>query len=255
MKNAGEHRNSRFLPLVMILAVLTIVIGHAAVVPAAADDCVALGGALVGGECRISTPVTASDSAHGGPFTISETLHITGGGSITIPKAPGGASLTLSVTGDVIMDVPTIAGGAQIVGDASTASGVAATITINATGNIVLNGSGVTGAQISSSQTGTTCSGGAGGDITLNAGGNITVDNGASVVSSSACNAGDITMVAGVSVSIDGDVLSEGRLSTGHGGAITIEAGCTLTESDTGRIRSTGRDRGPDLVHLQGGCE
>src|SRR5262249_2539163 len=42
---------------------------------------------------------------------------------------------------------------------------------------------------------------------------------------------------------------------TGPGGPITTEAGCPLTESDTGRIRSPGRDRGPDLVHLQGGCE
>ncbi|PWU23543.1 MAG: hypothetical protein C5B48_08445 [Candidatus Rokuibacteriota bacterium] len=252
MKNAGAHRN-RCLPLVMVLAMLTIVMSQAAVVRAA-DDCVALGGALVGGECRISTPVPASDSAHGGPFTISETLHITGGGSITIPQAPGGASLTLSVAGDVIMDVPTIAGGARIVGDASGASGDGATITIDATGNIALNGSGATGALISSTQTASTCSGGEGGDITLTAAGNITVDNGAAVVTSSPCKAGEITIVAGVSVSIDGDILSEGKLSTGHGGPITIEAGCTLTESDTGRIQSTGRDHGPDLVHLQGGC-
>lgn len=46
---------------------------------ALADDCVPLGGAIVGGECQIS----ASPNNHSGPFTLNETLHILTGGAIT----------------------------------------------------------------------------------------------------------------------------------------------------------------------------
>jgi hypothetical protein len=121
--------------------------------PAYADDCVALGGALVPGECQISKAVIASDALHGGPFAIDGTLRIMGLGSITIPPLVGGSSLTVSVTGDFIMDVPLSATGSRIVGDVPSASGIGATITISApTGSIELNGSGTTGARITSNQ-------------------------------------------------------------------------------------------------------
>jgi hypothetical protein len=55
----------------------------------AADQCAALGGALVAGECRITSAVIGS-----GSFTLDETLRITDTGSITVPSLGGGNSLS-----------------------------------------------------------------------------------------------------------------------------------------------------------------
>ena len=62
---------------------------------AAADDCALLGGALVGGECVVSTSVSAA-----GSYAIATPLRITGAGRIVVPptSAPSQPnSLTLNV--------------------------------------------------------------------------------------------------------------------------------------------------------------
>lgn len=62
---------------------------------AKADDCVSLGGSLVGGECVLSSAVTAS-----GSLSFDETLHITGTGKITVTDP----SLALHINGGLIME-------------------------------------------------------------------------------------------------------------------------------------------------------
>ena len=149
-----------------VFTLLTVAVMVAAAGPAhAADDCVLLGGnaAFLPGECRIDAAKIASNAAHGGPFTINAPLRITGTGSIIVPSAPGGNTLTLNIAGDLTIDPPTVAGGGRISGDVTTASGIGATISVEATGNILVNGSGTTGARITSNQTAGSCSGGRGG--------------------------------------------------------------------------------------------
>lgn len=234
--------------------------------PALADDCVALGGAIVGTECQVSTFVTKSDALHGGPFNIAETLRITGTGKITVPALAAGNPLTINITpgggadtGQFIMD-----DGAKIVGDVTT--GHAAKITITATGDITLAGDlGNGGALISAIQTSTSCpafaGGPAGGIITLaSTGGNVTTFTGSDIiVDSTKCQAGVVTITALPlgKIDIDGIIHAiSGASGTGAvfpgGGRITVIAGCDLTVSDTGDLTSEGNDPGADLVHVEG---
>ncbi len=150
--------------------------------------------------------------------------------------------------------------GSAIVGDTSTASGIAANITINATGDVTLLGSGAGGARITSNTNAGSCSGGKSGDITITSGGNVTTQGG-SVISSGDlslakgsgvgphCSGGQVLLSAGHgSIDLDGKVLSQSSLSgTGAkqapgGGPITVTAGCDLMVSDTGVVSSRGQD-------------
>ena len=145
---SSSPTNGFLIAFVFTLLTAAVMVGAAG--PAyAADDCVLLGGnpAFLPGECRIDAVRTASDAAHGGPFTISEPLRITGTGSIIVPAAPGGNALTLNIAGDLTIDPPTVAGGGRISGDVTTASGIGATISVEATGNILVHGSGATGRE------------------------------------------------------------------------------------------------------------
>lgn len=114
----------------------------------AADQCVALGGTLASGECQISSAQVKT-----GSFTLDETLHFLAGGSITV--APG-SSLTLTITGSLTMDSGTS------ISSLANQSEVGATITINATGKVNLQGT----AQINSDNAGQ-CNGGSGGNIII----------------------------------------------------------------------------------------
>jgi len=227
---------------------------------ARADDCVRLGGVINAGECQVSAAVTRSDlTAPGGPYAIAETLRITSTGKITIPQGAAN-SLTINITGQFIME-----DGAQIIGDngglPNNSQAIGATITINATGDIVLGGdNGNGGALISSKQLAGSCGTlGRGGNISLvSTGGNVTADEGSVVTTSSAvCPAGDIAVTALPTGKIDwdGSALAQGLISgTGTragGGRITFKAGCDLTISDTGVLSSQGKDQGADLVHLE----
>jgi uncharacterized repeat protein (TIGR01451 family) len=237
------------LALLFLLGATTLAYGHAG-----GDECAALGGAIVGSECRITTPVTASSAAHGGAFSIAETLRITGTGSITVPAAAGGNTLTLDIAGDLIIDVPTTTGRGRISGDVASAAGKGAAIDIRTAGSVLLRGSGSTGARISSDQSGGSCAGGRGGNITVTAGGDLTTENGSVVSSTGLCPAGEIILVAGGASTIGGLVTSEGTSTVGRGGPVTVKAACTLTIGDTGRVISRGKDPGADLVHVEGAC-
>lgn len=131
----------RFIKTIRSLSVAMAAFGLLAIAAttASADDCVRLGGASSGGECKVTTAViNKSDlTAPGGPYTIDETLRITSTGSITIPTGTA-KSLTLNINGDFIME-----DGAKIIGDNggapnNNASAIAATITITAAGSITL---------------------------------------------------------------------------------------------------------------------
>ena len=246
---------NRFL-IAFVFTLLTAAVMVGAAGPAyAADDCLLLGGnaAFLPGECRIDAARTASDAAHGGPFTINEPLRITGTGSIIVPAAPGGNALTLNIAGDLTIDLPTVAGGGRISGDVTTASGIGATISIEATGNILVHGSGATGAKITSNQAAGSCSGGRGGNISVSANGSIITEPGSAITSTSICGRGEIILVADASVTVKGVVSSDSNV--GRGGPVSVSAGCTLAVAATGRVTSQGKDPGADLVHLQGGCD
>ena len=225
--------------------------------PAFADeaDCDTLDPAVVfnAGECQLSVGLTKS-----GIKSVGHTLHILAGGSITVPLLAGGNSLTLNITGGLIMDA-----GTQITGDVTGTGAIGATIIVDVTGNIHLNG----GVTISSNQSASSCTTGKAGNVRLEADGDITLDAGAVIrVNGSPCPAGEIILLAGVdanggNVSMDGLVESFSTMpgttqanQRPGGGPITIEAGCDLTISDTGIVSSRGKDAGADLVHLAGSC-
>jgi hypothetical protein len=131
--------------------------------------------------------------------------------------------------------------------DVTTSSGVGATIT-DATGNIVVHGSGGSGARITSNQTAGSCSGGRGGNISLSANGSILTEAGSAITSTAICGQGKITIVADFSsVTLKGVVSSDS--SFGRGGPITVKAGCTLTVAATGRVTSSGKDPGRIRAH------
>ena len=64
---------------------------------AAADDCLALGGSEIGGECRIGGAVSAKT----GPFTLDKTLRFTPGG--VLPVGAAGIAITIT-TGNFVME-------------------------------------------------------------------------------------------------------------------------------------------------------
>ena len=236
---------------------------------AIADDCVALGGAIVAGECQISgNQIKSNANCLGGlSCQLDETLHFLNPSSLTV--SPVATGLILNITGDFIMEP-----GSKINGDVA-GSATAANIIVNATGNVTLKqGVGLTpGAIITASQPTGSCTASAkAGKITLNADvdGNFTGDvdiQGSSSagpddrakVLANGCSGGEI-IITGVKINNDGLVESFGRVSgtgsnqTPGGGPITIDAACELTISDSGKVSSRGIDPGADLVHLEGGC-
>lgn len=185
---------------------------------AVADDCVALGGVInVGGECEL----VAGTYNKQGPFLLDETLRLKNGAVINVPGLAGGNNLSISSVASIILET-----GSEIKGP-STGSGlsaIGATITLEADSDNDLDG-----------------------DVTIQAGAQVTANG---------LYGGDIN-ITGKNVQIDGVVESVGTASgngqvNAGGGVITIIAKCDL--SVTGRVSSIGKDPGPDLVHLEGGC-
>src|SRR5687767_7752251 len=106
-----------FQRLIQIIPTVSVIVGMgllSGAQPAQADDCVALGGTVVAGECRISGPVTKS-----GAYSIATPLRITSTGNVVVPAlGPGlGNALTLNVTGNVTLEAP-LAGQVAIDGNA-----------------------------------------------------------------------------------------------------------------------------------------
>ena len=247
------------MPLVIVAALLMFLPARAAF----ADGCTALGGDVVGSECQVSASVSKS-----GAFNIDQqTFRILNGRKITVPVAKMGNTLEINVcaagaltTCDFIMEA-----GAEITGDVQgtgTDTGVGATININATGRIELQGDGTNGALISSNQNAGSCTaGGRAGNINLVAGFDITTQAG-SVISANGtpCPGGSIKLI-----SAQGNVTTAGLISsvstmsgTGAqqfpgGGPITIIARCKATVGGT--VESRGGDAGADLVHVEAGCD
>src|SRR3989338_5319859 len=100
-------------------------------------------------ECQITT---LHNMGVGGTFSVPKTLHLVGpAGHI---KTDPSSTLEIEVTGDFIMDVDS-----RITGDATTASGVGATIILTVSGDVLLKGSGASGALISMNQSASSCVG------------------------------------------------------------------------------------------------
>jgi hypothetical protein len=254
-KIRSKAMNRRRLSILVALVAVWFIgapTGHAS-----ADPCTDLGGAVVSGECRISTNVGNKS----GEFNLTQPLHILSGGRITVPPLAGGNSLTINVCSaptscSFVMDP-----GAVITGNVTTAGGVGAAITINATGPMTIGGTGATGAVISSNQSAGSCTGsGRGGAIALTAGGNIVTQAGSAITANGTpCPGGSITVISSQgTVNHAGLIESVSTLSgTGAtqrpgGGPITIIARCDLDID--GSVRSKGNDAGADLIHLEGGC-
>ena len=256
-----------------------------------ADDCVALGGSIVGAECQISTNVKKV-----GSYTIDETLRILAdktinatntsviGIDLTIdgdlimepgsrifandplgfPDSNSPASpITLDITGNLEMYGP-----AGIVAENRVSGGSSGKITIDLGGNVHLrNLSTISSARTTGGGTGN------GGDIDINAGGNIDFDEG-SIVSASnvgSGKAGDITIEADGKINIDGlisvgpsinvvstkytgDIVSGGNTQQ-RGGKITIISNSQnepgITIGDNAIIVSQGQDPGSDKILLE----
>lgn len=260
----GIFQTARQIGSVALFGCMLFLIGS--VNSVRAQDCALLGGAVVGAECQISGTQTL---AGGGTFNLlvpPQTLRILNGGSLVVPSVNGAPqTLTINIAQDLIME-----GNAAIDGNASGGGmRVGATININANRDIILQGTGATGASITSNQEGGNCSTSMGGMINLIANadnptenpagdldGDVTIQAGAKVTANARCPAGAIVL-KGVKVTVDGLVESASR-QTGAGGRpgggpITIDAACDLTV--TGTVSSHGRDPGADLVHLEGGCK
>ncbi len=239
--------------------------------PAAADDCAALGGVVVAGECRIAAPVAAS-----GAFTLGGTLHVLGTGQIIVPVPPAPAprpTLELTIAGGMILDPPLVAGGGSIVGDAarlgSNPQGRGATIAVTASGDIRLRGGAIAGGTITANgdlaacvDEGPNADPFAGHVFLTSTGGGIVVEAGAQILVNARCRAGEIVLAAP-----EGDILVDGLLEAAstvasggvspqpRGGPITIVAGASLTVGLSGRISSRGLDHGADRVHLESGLD
>jgi hypothetical protein len=212
----------------------------------------------------ISVPTQFSSLQVGGVYTVAGDLTIQNGGSILCndPAAPSGASacdIKIVVSGNMTMETSS-----AILAENNVASGSGGNIEITVAGDFVMQA----GTKISSSDNtggGTT---GDAGNVTITVGtagtpptGTFTMDPGSSILADSVNRSGGTILInVAKSADVDGLVESFGGMSgTGAsqppgGGPITIDAGCDLIVSDTGKVSSRGRDPGADLVHLEGGC-
>ena len=178
----------------------------------------------------------------------------------------GAADIAIKVSGNADLAV-----NSRISAENNTQAGRGGNITLTVAGDMIMHGTAGTGscsttalgALISSRRDGSGDAQPQSGDIHITVGnlgvppsGTFTEERCATVdAGSSIHSAGDIFISAGKTGQIDGNVLSEsGQSGTGApgGGMIRIDAGCVLTESDSGVISSKGIDPGADLVHLSG---
>ncbi len=201
---------------------------------------------------------------------IIETPTAAGGGTIdasddAVATSPGGANegndsakpITLNVSRDLMMRA-----GSFITAENTNSGGDGADITITVGRNVTLHNDGgsAPGATISSSKAAGGGDGTLAGDIRITAGpppespvGNVVIQEFSAVKANNVDDlAGEIHITAGHSITIFGDVLSQG-LSTGRGqgGPIFLNT-CELLVGHTGLVSSLGKDPGADLVHVEG---
>ena len=179
----------------------------------------------------------------------------------------GAADIAIKVSGNADLAV-----NSRISGENNTQAGRGGNISLTVAGDMAMHGTaGVgtcsdtsQGALISSRRDGSGDFQPQSGDIRITVGnlgvpptGTFTEERCATVdAGSSIHSAGDIFISAGKTGQIEGNVLSEsdqtGAGNLPGGGMIRIDAGCVLTETDSGVISSKGLDPGADLVHLSG---
>ena len=258
MDNGIEKIMRKLSLAVVVVAALVLALGMPGQA-SAVQTCAGIGGTDVGGDCTISTPITAFCPID---LNVPGDLLITGTGSINcndtgLPPADA-LPITITVGGDMEMQ-----GGSSIRAENLVSGGDGGKIMLTVAGSFLMK----SGAVISSSNSGSGT--GVAGDIRIKVGnstvnadeltvtcattpsGDIVVENGAQILANALSEAGSIKMFAGKNVTINGLVSSEGTLTTGRGGPITIDACCDLVIGDTGKVISKGADPGADLVHLQ----
>ena len=147
---SGRTIARRFSLAMVMVAALVLALGMPG--QASALTCTQVGGTDVGGDCTISTPITAFC-----PFvlTVPGDLLITGTGSIdcgdpALPLGAGAQPITISVGGDMEMRA-----GSSIRAENSADGGNGGNITLTVGGNFTMRGTsgGTAGAVISSSKT------------------------------------------------------------------------------------------------------
>ncbi|HEV2719590.1 MAG TPA: hypothetical protein VG323_06195, partial [Thermoanaerobaculia bacterium] len=140
------------------------------------------------------------DGVANGVFTVSDGNLIING--VVNCNDDGGndsaCSMAFNVSGNVVIN-----SGGALYAENRTGAGSGGTITLTVGGNLVLNGTAIVSTASNSS------SGGTGGAITANVTGAVTLASGTTIDGGSAnARGGNVTIVAGGAVSIDGNVLS-----------------------------------------------
>ena len=196
----------------ILLSVIVLIAFTSFAISAYADDCAALGGSIIGGECQIDTLENKT-----GSYSLDETLHILPNSYIDAK----GAGITLNVDGDVMLDA-----GSKIKADddAGAPNNPAFPITIDATGNLELNANSAIKADNKRS-------GGNAGDITINVDGNIHLKPFSNIsatrpssVGNAAGNGGNIDVNAGGNINLDVNSVVSSANFGGDAGDISMTA-------------------------------
>lgn len=281
-----------FSPRKIFLLVVALIVFSSFSSSAYADDCAALGGAIVGAECQISSVVKKT-----GSFTIDETLRILANKTINATNTTD-VGISLAIDGDLILEQGAMVSANDELGSTTEP---ASPITLDISGNLEMNdksaifaenrrGSGKggdikittdknilmkSGSNISSSRRNTGNPSGSidAGNIIINAKGSITLEtNTVMAAVNDNLGPGNISIEADGIISIDGlisvgpstkvlsskytgDILSGGD-TLQKGGTITIISNSKdepgITIGTNAILVSQGEDPGSDKILLEG---
>jgi hypothetical protein len=193
----------------------------------------------------------SADDADGivnGVLTVMGNLTITGTGSINAndPATPvnnGACPIKINVSGNM-----TIQSGGAIFAENRVVIGNGGNIDISVGGDLLLDGSGATGATISSSNpTGASNGPRAAGNITINVLGKIDLNSGSTIAANTTfagSPGGNITITAGGNLALHGDGTNGARITadqvassctgSGHGGNVTLTSNNKNITTDGG---------------------
>jgi hypothetical protein len=246
----------------------------------AADDCGALGGSIVAGECQVPAGLHAAT----GSFNLDETLHLLANAHIDATSAPA-TGISLTMDGDLVMDAGSIieADDPCCFPDGNVGAG---TVTIDVSGDVLLKSTSRISANNDQAS-------GPGGDITITVDSNMTMcgpagaqpgcdgPDGSPGALISAQNGGtvagdvggDVTITVGDISTATGVFFMEGG-STGYGtetgatidvtagthsGDITITAGKSYFTEPGSVVQSGGHDGTANQqggkIYIVAGCE